>query len=619
MSDLSPKPYGKTRESEITAISIFENLIDRSRVNTFIVKDNTIPDTDGSIVINDELTIPRWKFEVQIKKLPNDNEGNPKIRCPVSIFGYAKTFIYPFLFIVVDIHNKRAYWICIDDELINQYNDKIEADQDTVTIYFPKENYIDGTDTRYVEAWEKIYENKARKIINYPNLERQYALLKEHSNLILDVSRPEFIEIHTFLDNLNRILETQFSIVNKVFFSNSWKLGIAYNVYKDDSVSYALYPIPLNKNDVQIKFFDEELKTKLIHRHFEIKSHFMENPIKRRSLDYAFNIVEEKVLKILKNRLLDHRNEYLAREYIFAFIDNFNVQLGLEIKNTYSIDEIEIAFSHYLPHWTYEAVQHLITGKGKNKISSSHHIFQRFFIDPDLIITFLMPEDRASVHGCVTARIEKNEPIPRIRMDNEKFPVGIFYELFTFIKSLNVKQIRRIYSPKDYERLRRKRTSWIWDVYSSEQVKENILIFFENLNSVYSLIVDTNFPEFKIFLSMFGDANRIVIVYDIQEEYDMQHFPSIEYHFFVDESLDEIVFEIYNSREIPESLSIDQIRSGKDLLVNGRKCKKISDICSTLDFIFDDTPMMNYCYQLLEENLKRHFLQIKNLKGSVKK
>jgi len=554
MSNISPKQYGKTRELEILAITKFENLIDSSRIATFISKDNTIPDTDGYIVIIDERTIPTCKFEVQIKKLNDNDEENPKIKCPVSIFGYAQSFFYPFLFIVVDIHNNKAYWIHIGDTLRNQYQEKLARNQDSVTIHFPKENCIDGKNTKYIEIWENIFQNQATKLKRYDDLKRELTELKENSSISLTISSSDICEIHSFLDSLNYLTDKKFPIIKRIFFPEAWKIGLGYFGYTDKKLEFALYPIPYDKNDIQIKEIHEHLKEKFLkERGFE--GWYLENPIKTRSDQFSIEILEKLILKILKNRLLNQRNEYLAREFIFAFIDKFHVQLCLETKHIYTIEEIENAFFRYLPH----------------------------------------------------------DHIPRILRGNEKFSFGIFFELLAFVKSLRVDEIQRVYSLKDYERLRRKGVRWVWDVYSPEQVKENLSIFFANLNDVYTSVVDRNFPEIKNDLAIFGDANRIVAVYNVREEYDMDNFPSINFYFLVDESLDKIVFELYNHNEVPDLSSIHQIRSDRIFSIKGREYKIIAMSQSVLDFIFNDMPMMDYCYKLLEDNLKLYFQKLKQV------
>jgi len=100
------------------------------------------------------------------------------------------------------------------------------------------------------------------------------------------------------------------------------------NRYQNSSISYTLYPIPFNNNDVQIKEVNKTLYEQLKHEGLGFTGHFVENPIKRRPKEYAIEIVKSKTLKIWGNRLLDHKgNEFLAREFIFAFIDNFSQQL----------------------------------------------------------------------------------------------------------------------------------------------------------------------------------------------------------------------------------------------------------------------------------------------------
>jgi hypothetical protein len=191
-------------------------------------------------------------------------------------------------------------------------------------------------------------------------------------------------------------------------------------------------------------------------------------------------------------------------------------------------------------------------------------------------------------------------------MSNEKFPFGTFVELFNFTKSLGITKIERIYSQKDYERLRRG-SSWVWNVYSPEQVKENLSIFLAHLDNVYTCMINQNFPEIKNDLPIFGIAKRIIVIFTVEENYENFHGPSIQFYYLVDESLDKIVFELYSSDEVPEISTFHPINWNASFSIKERNYKIVAASDGVLDFIFDDTPMMNYCYELLENNLKRYF------------
>jgi hypothetical protein len=276
-----------------------------------------------------------------------------------------------------------------------------------------------------------------------------------------------------------------------------------------------------------------------------------------------------------------------------------------------------MAFFRFLPHWTAEAIQHLMQGKGKNKVGPSNPIFRKLFIDPDLINCLIMPNEQQIIIERVLNRLANNNPTPIIPLGNEKLPFGTFFELFTFLKSLGIVSIQRIYSPKDYGRLRT-RSNWMWNVYSPEQIKENLSIFFANLNNVYTSLVYQNFFEIKDNLPIFGKANRIVAVYSVEEDYDMQHFPSLHCYFLFDESLGrKIVFELYNKTEVPDIPSMQEIKSDQDFLINGRKYPIIALSQEILEFIFKDLPMTDYCYDLLQRNLKNYFHNRKEERKSL--
>ena len=45
----------------------------------------------------------------------------------------------------------------------------------------------------------------------------------------------------------DKLLDHDFSIVKKVYYPNTWKLGIAYAEYKPNALSYLLYPIQISR------------------------------------------------------------------------------------------------------------------------------------------------------------------------------------------------------------------------------------------------------------------------------------------------------------------------------------------------------------------------------------
>jgi len=60
-------------------------------------------------------------------------------------------------------------------------------------------------------------------------------------------------------------------------------------------------------------------------------------------------IIQTKTEKIIEAKLLKHAgSEFLAKEFVFAFIDKFHTQMGLEQKDKYLVEEIEKAFLYIL-------------------------------------------------------------------------------------------------------------------------------------------------------------------------------------------------------------------------------------------------------------------------------
>ena len=606
---LRSAPYSNTDEQETLAIDIFENLLDHEKVKADIKKRDKYPNIDGYIELVDEWRTPIGKLEVQIRKLPDNYTTNPKLQCSISLFSYSEiATCNPVLLIGVDTTQKKAYWVHIDMNLIGRLVK--EKDQKTKIISFPNKNIIDDEDTLYIEEWKSLVNSYKTKIQEYNKLKDSYIKLSKNANPALGIVKAEFQRTHIFLDEINRFLDGKFSFVKTRFYPNTWKIGLAYYEYQDNSVSYTLYPISSDRNDVQIKEVDRKLHQQLEREGLGFIAHFVENPIKLRPKDYAAEIIESKTLKILENKLLNHKgNEFLAREFIFALIDKFAQQFGLGKKDAYSLEEIEKAFFQYLPLWVGEAVKFMVKVQRNGVKVPTDCLYRKPYFDPAMLICQIMNDEREQIDQSVRAKLKENVPILNMPISNDKFPFWIFRDFLSFLKSQDIMKINRVYSPKDYSRLG---GGWVWNVYSPEAVEKNLRIFFEKLPIVYDTLVSQNFPDLRKELSLFGDASKIIIVFDVKVIYtSFQDSPTIKFFYLKGKNQDEFKIEMYKKGENKEILNITHVNFKKGVELNGEKYKLISRSTGVLDFIYEDLPMFNFVYKILEENFKRYFANSK--------
>lgn len=342
MENLDPAKHSPSSFTEAKSISMLNCWFSNTeRVMPDLKALDRWPNIDGYIEIVDNKGVPQGKFEVQVKSLAQADLKHKKYTFKDQKFFnycYRKQFIdnLPILFIGVDIKGKKAYWVHIDKENIKQL-------KSNNIVKFCSKQTIDDNSTKFIQDWKCILKQN-RKMMRKYNEYRAY-LVTEDAQPLLGKENKIFINFHNFLDSYNNLLSNEFNIVKKIFYPNCWKIGCAYRAYKKDSLSYLLYPIPLNKNDVQIKKLDKKLNN--IIKSFGFTCHYTKNPIMKEYDKYAKAIIYKKLKKLLENKYFNHiGSDFLAREFIFAFIDFFHKELGLENKDIYIIKDIEIAFNN---------------------------------------------------------------------------------------------------------------------------------------------------------------------------------------------------------------------------------------------------------------------------------
>lgn len=596
-------PYPKSNIPETKAISTFNNIVDEN-VKTDIKNMDKVPNYDGLLEIVDIDQTPIGHFFVQIKKLPDKNSKHPKYQSKIAFLAFCESTILPILHIVVDIKNEVAYWRLIDTNFLKTL--KIKENAKSVNVDFPKENIIKKGNSDYLEEWKEIIREYQRKIYGYDslekdheNLKKSYALLSSKSNPLLGLEKPEFENLHKFLDKLNMQLDIDFFIIKKIFYNSCWKLGIAYNNYTKNEMTYMLYPINFNKNELQIKEISNKLKDELSKVGLSLNSHYRENPFYNRPEDYANEFIKIKIEKIFEKKLLPINHISLFREIMFSFIDKFHDCLGLQIKNYYTIEEMRFSFNIYLPIWIDEVLSNKKISLGKQG-----------FIDPNLILVQLNQKELNKFDIKVKERIQENQlNNTNLIISNETYPLKLIVYLLNSSNFNNITGINRLYLPPNYERLKISDNNFIWSVYSSEDIKENITRFYNEIQVIYDYAIDAFFPSLKKHLEFFSRFDKIIIVLNVKDEYKSHDdIPSMELYYLKNIDIAENKIEIYikNKEAIPIDIDVE-MDFGSEIMIDDQKYIFQGMSSSVLISNFGDLPMYNYLYELLNDSFKDFF------------
>jgi hypothetical protein len=441
----------------------------------------------------------------------------------------------------------------------------------------------------------------------YSNLQLApaYARLSKIVNAAGGVAKAEFREIHTFLDCINSFLDGPFSLVKRRFYPNAWKVGFAYHEYSANSVSYTMYPISFELNDVQIKEVDTSFRDELVALNGMI-AYSKENPVKSRSKEHALEIMEKRIEQLTNFRLLDHEgSEFLAREFIIAFVDKFADQIGLHKKDRYTLAEIGNGFYRHLPIWVEETIK-LFVRESRNGIKKPADCYYgKTYFEPGILKSQLLPEEVDEVENLVVQRMKTNDAMRVIALGSEEFPFRLFVEFHSFLTTRGVIEVPRLYKPPDYSRV--PHGGWIWEPYSSDDVEANLKRLFDALPSVYTAIVEHNLPELKSQLLPFDGATLVVAVFQIKDER-----PTLALYYLKHEGDHDLRIELLEKSQRKDVVCKLDSRPDK-LELNGKTYKLIGAAFMFPRFIYDDLPMLTFVYDELKGALRKYFDKMRGL------
>lgn len=579
-------PYPETDDAETDAVNIFEMLLRGTKVKVHVNKRDKVPNHDGHIELVNDKNEPIGNLFIQIKKLPNEfDPKNPKIKIPISSYEYSKTVTSdPFLFIGVDIDKETGYWIYIHDYLRNTRGVCLrELDQKSTTISLKLDNVndglINGKNNDFVDRWRKINKDHLSRVDEFNELKKLNKELKKLEKYVepsLGIIDDDFSFIHVFLDDAINSLNT-FKVVKERYYPHVWKLGFMYYEFSDSNVIYTIYPIMYNKNDIQIKkignlskFLNIENKrsSKVIGQNEDsvrsIRQIFNEkglgftiqsgNPIKNNPKKYALKIlIKPKMENILKNKELIVENEFLAKEFCYAFLTRFYAQLGLLKKDRYSIEEISSAYKN---------------------------------TDQGILL-------------------------------NKELPSFLFLECFKFLENNNVKNLEKIYSAKDYSRFKDSSWIWNTltpdEVMKNLRVFfDNLPSVYEAVISANFPELRNELNEFSDVSKLIV----IVDLKEKYEKYEDRPLIHLYYLIGEEpENLNTKIY-LKGDQKIPDIILKDILRENFQEVKKGfnegfkldghhYKFKSITDM--NLEFIYEDTPILTYIYDALKSKFMTYF------------
>ncbi len=581
------------------SISLVENILAKhKRVMSKLEAIDKWPNIDGWIELQDREAQVTGRFFVQVKTLPQTH--NNKILCPVSFLTNCD--INPCFLFAVDNNENKFYWKYIDSGYLKTIK-KLKINISRITLPLTEFGIISNDSTEYISLWETINADEQSKRQEFDQLKTQLEDILNKSNKAIGNEKQEFINIHKFLDKYNYKLENDFSKIKQIFYPNTWKMGLALYDYNSSSLGYTLFPIEFNKNDVQIKEIDKNLHDKYWEDGLGFTMHTVENPLETRMDVYINELLFKKVEYILKNKMLDHYSaDLLATEFIIAFIDRFRTQLGLEKKDTYTVNEIDFAINKYFPLWIDETIK-LLSKINRNGFTSRYKNDEIPLITPSVIISEIMLEERDIIAKNVSQRIQNSQyDYKTVNIKISELPLRIFLKFFKSIKDNKVISVKRIFKPLDHTR-----GNYLYNLLSVDDAKYNSEIFFSNIHKIYNEVVNTNFPLLSKNLNLWAEFNSIYYSLDLKASYQNDS-PTARFFFLngKQQSFKEITpekAEILN-KEIGDALQKKTFIfefQGNEINI---KDKAVTSI-TAYDYIYKETPFLDFIYNYLEESFKK--------------
>lgn len=594
--------YSPASLCEQKNIDTLRNIFAKHEIKSDLKTDDKIPSLDGHIELLDENKAPLWEISVQIRPLSEKDLSDPKAQIELTLFDLAETRTNPIIFIAVNSEKRIAYWKRIDKDEISS----VPSTQQSKVFHFDPKNQISDQDVSYIDAWKKICVEQSTKINKFDDVVRENQLKGKmiedlQTNGISD-RRPEYVKIHRFLDHFNDLYANRFVALKNFLYSDCWKFGFVYSDYRLENVSFSCFPIRYDSNQKQIIKILPALVNRFLNE--GLTFHGRENWVESENYQrLSVDLIRHDATKCVERKLFDIPNEIQASEILFCLIKDIGPCLGLVEKDEYSFQEIYNGWFRYLPVWIDEVLRSEKVVIGHNGSINPHFLLMQIVTD----------ERRAEIDNRVRERIKNGdlETQPFVITHNSLVLRQVVKSIF-YMENNHIPTIRRVYPKPVWPKT--SKSSYVWDGYPKEILKEKLTTIYTNLEKTYDELVKIHFPQIYSDLRFLRDFDRIIIHVQLEARTSIGS-PQYTTYYLKRESGDENenYFELYFDSEFPYKKEDFEFRSDDTptiISIRESKFRLISYSKGGNDFVYSETPLVEICYREIKEALKTYFDKI---------
>lgn len=601
-----PSPYSNTDTREVTAVKIFEGLIDESIVKTHIDKRDKNPNTDGHIEPVDKEGRSLGKINVQVKALSDSDLKRRGHSCGKGFLGFCRQSTDPTLLIGVDTENRFVYWCEVTRDMVND----MEV-QGSLTVRFPEQNIITDGVHDYYEPWANAVTSRARFFANYYPLDdaksrirvAKKVLEEELGGVPVDAT-VNVAKVQEFLEEYNRLMAGDFELLTNVFHPNARKFGFAYTMYEETRVMFSLFDIDKQSTDLDIKKIPSGVARKLMERGITLRGYFDKNPIEQEPRQLARMIIAEEIDTIVENGGIEMPDISLSQELIIDIMDKTHAKFGLEREDVYSVDKVRYGLQEFLPRW---AINFLSMCPDSNRRTLERILNEKQYFDIGITEFGMYPDDLNKIYVHTHEQVAIGAPLDLyMPIGFDDHPMGHLPSSLEYLNNEGVRTVNRLYPAYDYAK--HPNSHWICDQLSPADLLCKVKTFYDMFPKSYEHVVKANFPNLAMDIRYVRRYDRQVVIVRVLDQClkrDDQPSMLVFNLKCVDEDHD-IVIDVYEYGD-GNAPQIDLFYGDKVIDLDGRHYQLVSGSDSNMSQFFRPHLMYDAVIGRLREELNGLF------------